>query len=81
MTPDTELYKRHFLELSEQLRRLAAVQGRERYLCVSAMLKGAIAIYRKMDEAGIVLDGNNDGSHLPAWLTAANGFAKDQGWN
>jgi hypothetical protein len=28
----------------------------------------------------VVLDGNNDGSHLAMWLTAANEFAADQGW-
>jgi len=34
----------------------------------------------EMDRVGIVLDGNNDGSHLPAWLTAINEFAQDRGW-
>jgi hypothetical protein len=76
-----ELYKHHFLEFSKQLRYLASLEGADRYQCVQAMLKSAMAVYKKMDEAGIVFDVNNDGAHLPAWLTAANCFAKDRGWS
>ena len=58
----------------------AATEGRIRYQLVTRLLRGAIELFEQMDEAGIVLDQDNDGSHLPSWLTAANDFAYDQGW-
>ncbi len=75
-----ELYKHHFLELSKQLRRLSRVEGVGRYELVKSMIGEARRTYREMDLAGIVLDGDNDGSHLAPWLTAANDFAQEQGW-
>jgi len=75
-----ELYKHHFLELSRQLRRISDYQGKERYDYVKTMIEGAIATFTQMEDAGIVLDKDNDGSHLSAWLTAINEFAQDKGW-
>ena len=75
-----ELYKHHFLELSRQLRAISELEGRERYKHVKALIGGAGKIFKRMDQAGVVLDQDNDGSHLAAWLTAANEFAQDNGW-
>jgi len=75
-----ELYKHHFLELSRQLRRVAATGGRERYRYVVSLIEEAMHVHERMAHAGIILNGDNDGSHLGAWLTAANEFAQDKGW-
>jgi len=75
-----ELYMHHFIELSRQLREISTLEGRARYQLVRGLLEGAVDKFRAMDDAGIVLDQNNDGSHLPAWITAANEFAQDRGW-
>jgi hypothetical protein len=75
-----ELYKHHFIELSRQLRRISAVDGNTRYQYVESMVKEAMKVFQQMERAGIVLDSDNDGSHLPAWLTAMNEFAQDKGW-
>ncbi len=75
-----ELYKHHFLELSRQLRTISQLEGKERYEQVVAMIREAGRIFKTMDQSGIVLDQDNDGSHLSAWLTAANEFAQDNGW-
>jgi hypothetical protein len=75
-----QLYKHHFLELSRQLREISAFEGKARFRHVEGMVKGAMKVFQEMDKAGIVLDSDNDGSHLPAWLTAINEFAQDRGW-
>jgi hypothetical protein len=75
-----ELYKHHFLEFSRQLRQVAVVEGAERYVLVRQMICHAMASFDAMDRAGIVLSSENDGSHLPLWLTAMNEFANEQGW-
>jgi len=75
-----ELYKHHFVELSRQLRQISELEGRARFKHVKAIIEAAMKNFKKMDESGIVLDQDNDGSHLAAWMTAGNEFAKDQGW-
>lgn len=75
-----ELYKHHFLELSRQLRQISSTLARERFKLVSSMIEEAMEVFEKIRNVGIVLDGDNDGSHLPAWMTAANEFGRDEGW-
>jgi hypothetical protein len=75
-----ELYKHYFLEFSRQLRSVAAESGKERYRLIKAMIQQAIAHFRAIEQSGVELDANSDGSHLFHWLTAANEFAQDQGW-
>jgi hypothetical protein len=75
-----ELYKHHFLELSRQLRQISDLEGKDRYKQVRALIETAIRNFKTMDDSGIVLDQDNDGSHLAAWITAANEFAQDRGW-
>jgi hypothetical protein len=75
-----ELYKHHFLELSRQLRQLSDVEGKHRFELVNALIQKALDRFSAMDQAGIVLDQDNDGSHLAPWMTAINEFAQDRGW-
>jgi len=76
-----ELYKHYFLEMTEQLRHVGQVHGKARYERLSTMITEASLWYTTLKEAGIVLENTeNDGSHLPAWQTAANLFAKKMGW-
>ena len=60
-----ELYMHHFIELSRQLREISTLEGRARYQLVRGLLEGAVDKFRAMDDAGIVLDQNNDGSPPP----------------
>ncbi len=74
------LYKHYFLEFSRQLNSISKFDGVDRYKAVCSIIQTARSFYSRLDEEGVVLDSNSDGSHLPAWLTAANQFAKLQGW-
>ena len=73
-----ELYKHYFLVLSRQLRQISTVSGQERYEMLTEILNVASRTFSNMDI--IVFDKDSDGSHLPAWQTAANRFAQDLGW-
>ena len=75
-----ELYKHYFLEFCRQLRTIAAAPGRDRYVLVKSMIQRAAGHFRAIEQAGVELDANSDGSHLSHWMTAANEFAQDQGW-
>jgi hypothetical protein len=75
-----ELYKHHFIEFSRQLRQIASVDAADRYALVTRMIREAMANFEAVDRAGIVLSSDNDGSHLPLWLTAINEFAQYRGW-
>jgi hypothetical protein len=75
-----ELYKHHFLELSCQLRTLSNVEGQARFIMARGMINAAVERFRSIEQVGIVLDQDNDGSPLASWLTAINEFAQDQGW-
>jgi hypothetical protein len=75
-----ELYKHGILEFWKQLRTVGDVFGRERYERVAAMINTARGWYSRFEDAGIAFDQDNDGSHLPLWLTVANQFAREQGW-
>ncbi len=75
-----ELYKHYFLEMHKQLRLIGQTTGKERYECVAHMIAAAMDGFSKLDDAGVALMFENGGGHLPAWLTAANMFAKERGW-
>ncbi len=75
-----ELYKHYFLVFSEQIRSISNYNGSDRYHFLRQLIEQGIAEYLSIRERGVVLDQDSDGSHLPAWLTAANLFAQDQGW-
>lgn len=75
-----QLYKHYFLVFSEQLRRVSNIENSKRYKKVCAIIQNAINNYSFFAENGIVFDPDSDGSHLYAWITAANLFAAEQGW-
>ncbi|TKJ43759.1 hypothetical protein CEE36_03470 [candidate division TA06 bacterium B3_TA06] len=75
-----EPYKHYFLEFSRQLRTIRSVRERKRYELVSSMMRSAIGLYSELRDSGIIFDSESDGSHIAAWLTAANLFAKDKNW-
>ena len=75
-----ELYKHYFLVFSQQLQYITGFQGVERYHLLCSLMDEALHQFAHLRELGVVLDQDSDSSHLPAWLTAANLFAVDQGW-
>lgn len=75
-----ELYKHYFLVFCNQMKNITSVDSSDRYHLLSSMLINAYSEFRFMEERGIVLDQNSDGSHIPAWLTVANQFAEFKGW-
>jgi hypothetical protein len=75
-----EPYFHYFVAMCKQLRSFDTMPSRQRYKSVSSMLAGASGLFAKLANGGVVLDPDSDGSHLPAWQTAANQFAQDMGW-
>ena len=75
-----QLYKHYFLVFSKQLRDVGNTEDHKRYKKVCSIIENAIDNYSFFSEKGILFDPDSDGSHLYAWLTAANLFAADQGW-
>lgn len=75
-----ELYKHYFLVFSQQLQNICANDGIDRYHNVCQLLDQALTQFARIRDNGVILDQDSDGSHLSAWLTAANLFGRDQGW-
>ena len=75
-----ELYKHYFLVFSEQIRSISNYNGIDRYHFLRHLIEQGMAEFASIRDRGVILDSDSDGSHLPAWLTAANLFAQDQGW-
>ena len=75
-----ELYKHSFLVFSNQLKSITSYNGRDRYLALSDQIKDAMGVFDNLGKTEVVLDSDSSGQHLPMWLTAANMFARDQGW-
>jgi len=70
-----EPYKHFFLVFSLQVSALpASVNDRIDFL-KDAFAK-SLGIYKELEEAGVVLDENSNGSHLSFWLTTLNMFKK-----
>lgn len=75
-----ELYKHYFLVFSGQIQNITNYNGIDRYHFISHLIEQGMAEFDSIRDRGVILDQDSDGSHLPAWLTAANLFAQDQGW-
>jgi len=69
----SELYKHFFIEFSKQVRKLPDDYNNRKKFLVE-LLKGAIQTFREIEDAGIYLDSNSDGSHLYHWLTSISLF-------
>lgn len=75
-----ELYKHHFVVITNQLKSLGKVKGKDRFKLFSDMAHSAIKKYNELSAKGLVFDSNSDGSHLYIWLTVANLYASKMGW-
>lgn len=75
-----ELYKHYFLVFSKQMKEISGMAGADRHKFIISKLTESLQYFNLLKDAGIILDRNNDGSHLAPWMTAANQFAADQGW-
>ena len=70
-----EPYKHFFLVFSSQVSTLpVSISDRIDYL-KDAFTK-SLQIYKELEEAGVILDENSDGSHLNYWITTLNMFKK-----
>ena len=70
-----EPYKHFFLIFGKQVKELPkTINGRIGLLKDS--FRKAINIFKEIDDSGIILDENSDGSHLNFWLTALNRYEK-----
>lgn len=76
-----EPYLHYFSVFSEQLKRIADVDGADRYAAIKDECQSAIAWYQKLEELGIVFDADSGSSHLGPWITAINLFEKKAGIN
>jgi len=75
-----QLYKHHFVVITDQLKSLGELTGKDRFNLFSDMTMSAIERYNQLSAQGIVFDSNSDGSHLYIWLTVANLYATKMGW-
>jgi len=75
-----ELYKHAFVVINEDLEALSEFDGKRRYEMVRDRIRMAMRYFREIEEGGVVLGSDSNGDHLPAWLTAANRFARRKGW-
>lgn len=64
----SEVYKHYFYVKARQVRELPELTDRPDYL--RARINEALALFERIRTAGVYLDGDSDGSHLPAWLNA-----------
>lgn len=75
-----ELYKHHFAVMYGQLNTLSTLHPKDRYKSLVATLEQAMKRFNGLADDGVILDSDNDGAHVAAWLTAAHRFAKTKGW-
>ncbi len=73
-----EPYKHYFIEISKQLQDIRSSNGADRYSKVSEMLRNAKDEYSRINDTGI--DIGRQGAFVSQFATAANLFARDQGW-
>jgi len=65
------LYKHYFTVFSEQVAALPDGPT-ERITHVERQINVARNHFDNIEQSGVVLDSDSDGSHLPFWLTAIN---------
>lgn len=68
-----EVYKHYFYVKARQVRQLPELAARPEYL--RTRINEALGLFERIREAGVYLDGDSDGSHLPAWLNALAMYA------
>jgi len=70
-----EPYKHFFLIFGKQIKELP-VTIKERIDLLKNSFGKAIEIFKEINNSGVILDENSDGSHLNFWLTALNRYEK-----
>lgn len=70
-----ELYKHFFIIFSEQVHNLPSVT-QDRINLLKGLFQGAIQLFREIEESGVFLDDNSNGSHLSVWLNVVSMFEK-----
>jgi hypothetical protein len=73
-----EPYKHYFVEISKQLQEIRSLTGANRYARVIEIIQTAIDEYSRINESGIEI--GRQGAFTTQFATAANLFARDQGW-
>lgn len=68
-----EVYKNYFCEYSKLLKDLPE-NYEERYNYIIEKIKESMIYYKEINESGVLLDENSDGSHLTHWANAVNMF-------
>ncbi len=66
-------YKHFFIIFNQQIKSVP-LNAEVRFDYVESAIKRAIKLFEEINESGILLDENSDGSHLYFWLTAFNMF-------
>lgn len=71
----SEPYKHYFLMLSNQVSNLPnSITERIKFL--EEQFKTALNLFSKIEESGVALDDNSNGTHLNFWLSALNMYKK-----
>lgn len=70
-----EPYKHFFLTFNKQIKEIPD-NINERINRLKLLFDQAINIFKEINESGVILDENSDGSHLTFWLTALNMYEK-----
>ena len=68
----SEIYKHYFFTFAQQIAELPQLSGRQEH--IRAQILNAIQLFEQINGAGVFLDENSDGSHLPSWLNALGMF-------
>lgn len=77
----SELYKHYFVEYTRQLQRLGGVDESTRVKSLYSELDNARSEFDRLESAGVILDSNSGGGHIPFWMTALAEFARARGWS
>jgi len=75
-----ELYHHNLEILSRQIVELSMYTGKARYQKVAEYLSNAQHNYSRLQNDGVILEGDNRGLHISNWITVANTFAKKKSW-
>ena len=70
-----EPYKHYFLLFSSQVRSLPS-NIVDRIILLKGSFQKAVQVFKEIESAGVYLDDDSNGSHLPFWLTTISMFEK-----
>ena len=73
-----EPYKHYFSAFTKQVAALVEANLDKTIENIRSSLENAKDNFAELEQAGIVLDSNSDGSHIPVWLTSLNMYLHSQ---